>query len=540
MGVPLLLHCITLPHGSDVFWNIVQEAFHHSDWRVRFTAVERVTIIFRFMDSTPLRSEVGLQTSLATAFCHLIASMDDINVHVAQRATLYLGTIHDQAIQSLLFCLESQFDLFIVDRPVVLQSVYQLHNSLSDRKVINWDFFLNRFDTLFVEAQVFLEKNGDITFLRGRHIPWRSSIFLYNLSMSVIYLRLYTSLCATISCRCSTPSVRGRWSLKLIIMSQLIEICLRQDLRNSDTGSEILTTKITRAREALSQVSEQGATSQGGAPSGKTLSASFGPKWPYKRTMSAPASIVPRQDSKMGIPLTFPFPKIFFSNQVLVPSTEKEKIYSRQISAPILKRKTSRFGLGQFLCGSSNSNASTSAPSSSYQPPAPSHALTSSAATSNPATHTTNSNTNSSTHHHSHNPFSLHSHSHQVHPASSGLQSQSHLQGNYCGTPQNNARISVGGPGAATGAGCGGGGRLSASPSVKVKDHHHPHHYLSTHPHKQHHLHDKFHLHHDKAGEGATLPIIGSSNIGAIGGGSGGQGRLRACMVLVVVVSFLI
>ena len=28
---------------------------------------------------------------------------------------------------------------------------------------------------------------------------------------------------------------------------------------------------------------------------------------------------------------------------------EKEKIYSRQYSAPILKRKSSRFGLGQLL-----------------------------------------------------------------------------------------------------------------------------------------------------------------------------------------------
>lgn len=105
------------------------------------------------------------------------SSMDDINVHVAQRATLYLGTIHDQAIQSLLFCLESQFDLFIVDRPVVLQSVYQLHNSLSDRRIINWEFFLNRFDTLFVEAQVFLEKNGDITFLRGEKPEIFQNIF---------------------------------------------------------------------------------------------------------------------------------------------------------------------------------------------------------------------------------------------------------------------------------------------------------------------------------------------------------------------------
>ncbi|KAL5284179.1 UNC79 family protein [Megaselia abdita] len=226
-GVPLLLHCITLPLGSDVFWRVVQEDFHHVDWRVRFTAVERVTVIARFMDSTPLRTEVGLQTALATAFCHLIAMMDDISVYVAQRSTLYLGTIHDNAIRSLLFCLESQFDLFIVDRPVVLQSIYQLHNSLSDRKILTWDFFLNRFDTLFVEAQITLEKSGELAYLR--------------------------------------------------------------DLRNSENGSETLSTKISKAREALSQSDSTGMA--------KTLSASFGTKWPYKRTMSAPASIIPRQDS---------------------------------------------------------------------------------------------------------------------------------------------------------------------------------------------------------------------------------------------------
>lgn len=184
------------------------------------------------MDSTPLRSEVGLQTALATAFCYLISSMDDISVYVAQRSTLYLGTIHDYAVNSLIFCLESQFDLFIVDRPVVLQSLYQLHNSLSDRKVLVWEFFLNRFDTLFVEAQINLEKTGEIPYLR--------------------------------------------------------------DLRNSETGSDALLSKISKAREALSQ-------SDTSFSMAKTLSASFGTKWPYKRTMSAPASIIPaRQDSKIG------------------------------------------------------------------------------------------------------------------------------------------------------------------------------------------------------------------------------------------------
>lgn len=100
--VPLLLHCITLPAGSDVFWRVIQEDFHSPDWRVRFIAVERVTVIARFMDSTPLRSMLPLQAALANAFCYLVSSIDDTNVYVAQRATLYLGTVHDSAIKVIL------------------------------------------------------------------------------------------------------------------------------------------------------------------------------------------------------------------------------------------------------------------------------------------------------------------------------------------------------------------------------------------------------------------------------------------------------
>lgn len=38
-----------------------------------------------------------------------------------------------------------------------------------------------------------------------------------------------------------------------------------------------------------------------------------------------------------------------FSRLNVLVIESREKVYSRQISAPILKRKTSRFGLGQFL-----------------------------------------------------------------------------------------------------------------------------------------------------------------------------------------------
>nr|CAD7404600.1 unnamed protein product [Timema poppensis] len=158
--VPLLLHCITLPSGSDMFWKVIQEEFHNTDWRVRFVA--------GLWTQHPSRGYTLIQAALANAFCYFISSMDDTDVHVAQRATLYLGTVHDVAVKSLILCLETQFDSVIVDRPMVLQSLYQLHNCLSDRKILTWEFFLNRFDALFLEAQINLEKAGDIAYLREK------------------------------------------------------------------------------------------------------------------------------------------------------------------------------------------------------------------------------------------------------------------------------------------------------------------------------------------------------------------------------------
>ncbi|XP_053615401.1 protein unc-79 homolog isoform X1 [Plodia interpunctella] len=257
VAVPILLHCVTLAGGADVFCNLIRDQFHHHDERVRFTATERVTIIIRFMDGSPIKTSLPLQTALATAFCYLISSMDDINVYVAQRATLYIGTIHDNAVELLLYCLETQFDLVIVDRPMVLQSIYQLHNTLSDRRILTWEFFLNRFEALFLEAQINCNKTVDFSNLR--------------------------------------------------------------ELVSSETSSEWFLYKVRRAHEALSVSARD--------TNVNTLSASFGTKWPYKRTISAPATMPPHPDTRH----------------------EREKVYSRQFSAPLLKRKTSRFGLGQLL-----------------------------------------------------------------------------------------------------------------------------------------------------------------------------------------------
>ncbi|RWS14223.1 protein unc-79-like protein [Dinothrombium tinctorium] len=164
--VPVLLHCITLPAGRDVFWRIVDEDFHDSDWRARFRAVERVTTIAHFLEPAVVKNSPLLQSSLANAFCFLVHCLDDTESTVAQRALLSLESIKTASLKLIVWCLEIQFDLVILDRPIILQTVFQLYNHLSDRRFLTWDFFLNRFDALFLEAQISLEKIGELSYTR--------------------------------------------------------------------------------------------------------------------------------------------------------------------------------------------------------------------------------------------------------------------------------------------------------------------------------------------------------------------------------------
>ncbi|KAK8775211.1 hypothetical protein V5799_031444 [Amblyomma americanum] len=255
--VPLLLHCVTLPSGMDMFWKAVEADFHSENWRDRFAAVEKVTMIAHFVEPNTVKNSPLLQSSLANAFSYLVHCLDDIQASVAERALLSLDSIKTASLKLLVWCLEAQFDTVILDRPMILQTVFQLYSHLSERRFLTWDFFLNRFDALFMEAQISLERSGEISYTR--------------------------------------------------------------DLKNSNKNSEVFQRKLNRAHEALSLTR-----------AGRTLTASLGTKWPYKRAMSAPGGMISRQD-KMVV--------------------DKEKIYGRQSSAPVLKRKSSRMSAAGTFSG---------------------------------------------------------------------------------------------------------------------------------------------------------------------------------------------
>ena len=102
----------------------------------------------------------------------MIHALDDINSAVAQRALLVLESMRAASLRLYVHCLEMQFDLVIVDRSLVLSSLLQLFNHLMpligeeskiQRRVLTWDMFLNRFDALFLEAQVYAQRYSEGT-----------------------------------------------------------------------------------------------------------------------------------------------------------------------------------------------------------------------------------------------------------------------------------------------------------------------------------------------------------------------------------------
>ena len=139
-----------------MLWKALDTDFQNEDWRIRYEAVEKVTVVFRFLPEGAnawKRNAAAVKSVLSHAFCCLIACIDDITPQISQQANLFLGTIHDSALKSILECLEYQFDSVPIDRPIILKRLYQLFNCLIDRKVLTWSFFQARFEQIINEVQ---------------------------------------------------------------------------------------------------------------------------------------------------------------------------------------------------------------------------------------------------------------------------------------------------------------------------------------------------------------------------------------------------
>ncbi|XP_029982623.1 protein unc-79 homolog isoform X6 [Sphaeramia orbicularis] len=164
LAVPQLLHALSLSHGADIFWNLINTNFNSKDWKIRFEAVEKVAVLCRFLDIGAVTKNHLLKYSLAHAFCCFLASVEDVNPAVATRARLLLDTIKRPALQGLCLCLDFQFDTVVRDRPIILSKLLLLHFMKKDIPALSWEFFVNRFETLSLEAQLHLDCNKEFPF----------------------------------------------------------------------------------------------------------------------------------------------------------------------------------------------------------------------------------------------------------------------------------------------------------------------------------------------------------------------------------------
>ncbi|KAB1277802.1 Protein unc-79-like protein [Camelus dromedarius] len=142
LAVPLLLHALSLPHGADIFWTIINGNFNSKDWKMRFEAVEKVAVICRFLDIHSVTKNHLLKYSLAHAFCCFLTAVED----------------------GLCLCLDFQFDTVVKDRPTILSKLLLLHFLKQDIPALSWEFFVNRFETLSLEAQLHLDCNKEFPF----------------------------------------------------------------------------------------------------------------------------------------------------------------------------------------------------------------------------------------------------------------------------------------------------------------------------------------------------------------------------------------
>uniref|UniRef100_A0A914CGD5 Uncoordinated protein 79 n=1 Tax=Acrobeloides nanus TaxID=290746 RepID=A0A914CGD5_9BILA len=152
--VPLIIHTITLPCGEEVFWNTVNRDFTSDKWETRFKAVERVYVLAHLIVAPPVKANKLLQTCLSCAFSHLVVSVHDPNAAVAQRALLAIQAMPTTSLNLMVLCLESQFDSCILDRPLIVNRIHLLTTLVPDDVILSWDFFIQRFETLALEAQL--------------------------------------------------------------------------------------------------------------------------------------------------------------------------------------------------------------------------------------------------------------------------------------------------------------------------------------------------------------------------------------------------
>jgi protein unc-79 len=157
IAVPILIHCLVYESGQKTFWSLVDKDFKDLNWKIRMQSVSKVVCIAQNLNARLVRAHYNVFSSLALAFSNFFYTIYDIEPIVSQKAISLIETLNNVGLHSILLSLELQFDAVIADRPIIIQVVSIFYSSMpakSKATLLNWEFFLHRFNTLSIEAQL--------------------------------------------------------------------------------------------------------------------------------------------------------------------------------------------------------------------------------------------------------------------------------------------------------------------------------------------------------------------------------------------------
>ncbi|GMT18743.1 hypothetical protein PFISCL1PPCAC_10040, partial [Pristionchus fissidentatus] len=162
----LLIHACTFPSGEEMLWRIVPKHFTSQDWKVRFDAVGRATVFFHLARASAVKANKVVQWALSSLFFHLTTSTGDPNPSVAQRALTSLRALPSGVLRLLTICVESQFDACIIDRPLLIHAMRTLATQVPEETTLSFDFFIQLFETLVLEAQLASQSEDSSLFVQ--------------------------------------------------------------------------------------------------------------------------------------------------------------------------------------------------------------------------------------------------------------------------------------------------------------------------------------------------------------------------------------
>ena len=163
MCVQVLLHCLCLASGPEELCEHVERAFCDDDWRARFSAVEKVTVIARFLDKDAIKTDHIAMSALAHCITYLVGAVEDVCTAVTTRTVALLATIPEASLEFLYKCIEHQYDEVPRDRLLLIHTCRILHRVLPQSTPLCGPFFIRRFKHLLIENADFVSFAGSKT-----------------------------------------------------------------------------------------------------------------------------------------------------------------------------------------------------------------------------------------------------------------------------------------------------------------------------------------------------------------------------------------